>query len=145
AGDPAIAQAKAEMEAEEKNSEKLLTEAAEYKNVSSVEEAAAELKAVLGDIANNKTAAAMKSATAALQYLGWKLSRAMQAAGDPAIAQAKAEMEAEAKNSEKLLTEAAEYKNVSSVEAAAAELKAGLGDLGNNKTAAAMKNATAAL
>ena len=80
AGDPAIAQAKAEMEAEAKNSEKLLTEAAEYKNVSSVEAAAAELKAGLGDLANNKTAAAMKSATAALQYLSWKLSRAMQAA-----------------------------------------------------------------
>ena len=87
----------------------------------------------------------MKSATAALQYLSRKLSKAMQAAGDPAIAQAKAEMEAEAKNGEKLLTAAAEYKNVSSVEAAAAELKAGLGDLANNKTAAAMKSATAAL
>ncbi|HJG16230.1 MAG TPA: hypothetical protein K8V06_08885 [Ligilactobacillus salivarius] len=145
AGNTELINAKAEMEAEAKNSEKLLTAAAEYKNVSSVEAAAAELKAGLGDLANNKTAAAMKSATAALQYLSRKLSKAMQAAGDPAIAQAKAEMEAEAKNGEKLLTAAAEYKNVSSVEAAAAELTAGLGDLANNKTAAAMKSATAAL
>ena len=57
-----------------------MTAAAEYKNVSSVEAAAAELTAGLGDLANNKTAAAMKSATAALQYLNWKLSKAMQAA-----------------------------------------------------------------
>src|SRR5699024_9627931 len=73
AGNTELINAEAEMEAEAKNSEKLLTEAAEYKNVSSVETAAAELKAGLGDLANNKTAAAMKSATAALQYLSWKL------------------------------------------------------------------------